>query len=121
MWGEKCRVCGRKSSGYVHNKNSNKCEALLSTLLDINVTTEPEDTFPPIVCNSCYIILKKAKEEGRDIMTTALQTYSWEPHTDFCQLCLEVCGDSSGGRPKRKRKGRPRDDEPAFQQRKSMG
>ena len=47
--------------------------------------------------------------------------FAWEPHNDLCELCLVDGGESSGGRPKRKRKGRPRDDEPTFQRRKVIG
>ena len=47
--------------------------------------------------------------------------FAWEPHNDLCDLCLVVGGESSGGRPKRKRKGRPRDDDPTFQRRKVIG
>ena len=47
--------------------------------------------------------------------------FAWEPHNDLCDLCLVVGGESSGGRPKRKRKGRPRDDEPThFRGEKSL-
>ena len=27
------------------------------------ITTESDDIFPPVVCNSCYITVKKAKED----------------------------------------------------------
>ena len=114
-------MCGRKPIGYVHSKYSEKCDSLLSTLLNISVTTESEDIYPPVVCNSCYITLKKTKEADKNIVTTALSTFAWEPHSDYCQVCLEVGGESSGGRPKRKRTGRPRDDEPTVQRRKIMG
>ena len=114
-------MCGRKPKGYVHSKYSAKCESLLSTLLKISVAIESDDIFPPVVCNSCYITLKKAKEDDADIVTTTICPFVWEPHSDVCQLCLDFGGDSSGGRPKRKRKGRPRDDEPSFQRRKVMG
>ena len=59
----------------VHNKNKNKYDALLSSLLDTNVTTETEDTISTVVCYSLYITLKKAKEEGRD-MRTALNIHT---------------------------------------------
>ena len=39
--------------------------SLLSTLLNISVTTESDDIFPSVVCNSCYITVKKAKEDDR--------------------------------------------------------
>ena len=64
--------------------------------------------------------MKKAKEDDTNILTSTIYQFAWEAHNDFCEICLEVGGDSSGGRPKRKRKGRPRDDEPTFQRRKVM-
>ena len=91
--------------------------SLLSTLLNISVTTESDDIFPSVVCNSCYITVKKAKA---NILTSTIYQFAWEAHNDFCEICLEVGGDSSGGRLKRKRKRRPRDDEPTFQRRKVM-
>lgn len=113
----KCRVCGMKPSGYVHNKHSDACATLLSTLLDIEARSESEVIFPPVVCNSCYITLKKAKEEGTDIALTPLRVRTWEPHTDLCQLCME---SPCVGRPKKKRKGRPCEEDPTFQRRKIM-
>ena len=107
--------------GYVHSKYSQKCASLFFTLLKIRVTTESEDIFPPVVCNSCYLTLKKTKEDETNILTTPLSMFAWEPHNDLCDLCLVVGGESSGGRPKRKRKGRPRDDEPTFQRRNVIG
>ena len=65
-------MCGRKPKSYVHSKYSKKCESLLSTLLNINVTTESDDIFPSVVCNSCYITVKKAKED--DTITNILTT-----------------------------------------------
>lgn len=94
----RCRVCARKPTGYMHKKLSTTCESLLSTLLKVDVRSESEEVFPPVVCNSCYLTLKKAKEEGTDIALTTLITHTWEPHTDLCQLCLE---SPSGGRPKK--------------------
>ena len=92
--------------------------SLLSTLLNISVTTESDDIFPSVVCNSCYITVKKAKEDDTNILTSTIYQFAWEAHYDFCEICLEVGGDSSGGRLKRKR--RPRDDQPTFQRRKVM-
>ena len=85
---KRCRVCGRKPIGYLHSKYSKKCDSLLSTLLNISVTTESEDIYPPVVCNSCYITLKKTKEADKNIVTTALSTFAWEPQSDYCQVCL---------------------------------
>ena len=92
--------------------------SLLSTLLNISVTTESDDIFPSVVCNSCYITVKKAKEDDTNILTSTIYQFAWEAHYDFWEICLEVGGDSSGGRLKKKR--RPRDDEPTFQRRKVM-
>lgn len=114
----RCRVCGNKPRGYVHSKLSKACDSLLSTLLAIDVKSESEVIFPPVVCNSCYITLKKAKEERTDITHTPLTIEIWEPHTDLCQLCLKA--SSSGGQLNRKRKGRPSEDDPSFQRRKIM-
>ena len=98
-------MCGRKPKGYVHSKYSKKCESLLSTLLNISVTTESDDIFPPVVCNSCYITVKKAKEDDTNILTTTIGQFAWEAHNDLCEICLEVGGDSSGGRPRGRGRG----------------
>lgn len=111
----RCRVCARKPAGYIHNKLSTTCESLLSTLLKIDARSESEEIFPPVVCNSCYLTLKKAKKEGTNIALTTINVHMWEPHTDSCQLCL---ASPSGGRPKKKRKGRPSEDDPTFHRRK---
>lgn len=115
MLQNRCRVCARKPTGYMHKKQSNTCASLLFSMLGIEATSESEDIFPPIVCNSCYITLKRAREEGMDIKLTTLSVHTWEPHSDFCQLCLE---SHSGGRPKKRRKGRLSEDDPTFQRRK---
>ena len=70
--------------------------SLLSTLLNISVTTESDDIFPSVVCNSCYITVKKAKEDDTNILTSTIYQFAWEAHNDFCEICLEVGGDSSG-------------------------
>ena len=77
----------------------------MSTLLKISVTTESDDIFPPVVCNSCYITVKKAKEDDTNIVTTTIGQFAWEAHNDFCEICLEVGGDSSGGRPRGRGRG----------------
>ena len=46
--------------------------SLLSTLLNISVTTESDDIFPSVVCNSCYITVKKAKEDDTNILTSTI-------------------------------------------------
>ena len=99
--------------GYVHSKYSQKCASLLFTLLNIRVTTESEDIFPPVVCNSCYLTLKKTKEDETNILTTPLSMFAWELHNDLCELCLVVGGESSGGRPPR---GRERGDQAMMSQ-----
>ena len=115
MLKNRCRVCARKPTGYMHKKESPICQSLLSSLLNINATSEPEDVFPPVVCNSCYIVMKKTKEEGIDFALTSITVHTWEPHSDLCQLCLE---SPSGGRPKKRKKGRPSEDDPTYQRRK---
>ena len=56
----------------MHSKYSKKCESLLSTLLNISVTTESDDIFPSVVCNSCYITVTKAKEDDTNILTSTI-------------------------------------------------
>ena len=105
--------------GDVHSKFSSKYASLLSCLLKITVTTESEVL--GTVCNSCYLTMKKATKKLKNISTTSLSIFAWEPHSDDCELCLVAGGESSGERPKRKRKGRPRGDEPAYQKRRLIG
>ena len=62
--------------------------------------------------------MKKAKEDDTNILTSTIYQFAWEAHNNFCEICLEIGGDSSGGRPKRKRKRKGR--EPTFQRRKGM-
>jgi hypothetical protein len=59
--------------------------------------------------------MRRAQEEGMDLRLTTVKVHTWEPHSDLCQQCLE---SPSGGRPRKKRKGRPKDDDPTFQRRK---
>ena len=51
---------------------SKKCDCLMSTLLNISVTTESDDIFPSVVCNSCYITVKKEKEDDTNILTSTI-------------------------------------------------
>lgn len=107
----KCRVCGKKTKRYKHDKNSGACSGVLSSVLGWDVSSESELIYPPDVCNSCYLTLKeiqKAKERGV-IRSTNLTPYLWLPHSDDCLICLTV---SCGGKPKRRKvaleiQGRP--------------
>ena len=85
----RCRVCGNKPRGYVHNKQSKACGSLLSTLLAIDVMSESEDIFPPVVCNSCYITLKKAKEERTDQHCQCIPSQPVELDTCRHHLCIQ--------------------------------
>ncbi len=50
MLKNRCRVCARRPTGYMHKKESPSCQSLLSSLLNINAATaEPEDIFPQVV------------------------------------------------------------------------
>ena len=104
-----CRVCGKKPKGYIHKKISEACQSLLSSELDIHTaSTEPDNIYPPGVCNSCYLILKQ-KQKG-EIMATNLVEHTWVPHDEECQIC--TAPPSAGGKPKRRKitlevKGRP--------------
>lgn len=109
-----CRVCGRKPTrGYVHKKCSDKCQGVLSSVLGIEVSTEPENIYPPGVCNGCYLILRQ-KQKG-DIRATNLTPHTWLPHSEEeCQICTAL--PSTGGKPKRRKvtlevKGRPNADD----------
>ncbi len=101
----RCRVCGRKGKGYMHNKESEKCKAILLSA-NIAVDSDSTDIHPDSVCNSCYITLgqiRRAKESGnapRDI-----DVHPWSPHTESCLLCSTVSEESVGGRPRKR--GRP--------------
>ena len=108
-----CRVCGsKKPKQYKHDKNSDACQGVLSSVLGLDVSSESEFTFPPCVCNSCYCTLK-AKQRG-GIRSTNLTPHTWLPHDEHCIIC--TAPPSSGGKPKRRKvtlevKGRPsRDD-----------
>ena len=83
-------------------------------MLSLEVSSESDNIYPPVVCNSCYLTLKeiqKAKERG-EVRSTNLKLKSWLPHSEDCEVCLTVSG---GGKPKRRKvalevKGRPSKD-----------
>lgn len=85
-----------------HSKLSDPCKAVLSSVYGISVETETEDIYPPIVCNSCYLGLRRASlnQDSGPI----LKVSSWSAHSE--ESC-PVCTTSSGGRPKKRNRGRP--------------
>lgn len=91
----RCRVCGRKGKGYMHNKNSDKCKAVLLNA-GVAVDSDAPDIHPEVVCNSCYITL--GKREVRDLGFF----FAWSPHTESCHLCSKASDESSGGRPRKR-------------------
>ena len=89
--------------------------SLLSTLLNISVTTESDDIFPSVVCNSCYITVRKMIPTYRHPQYINLHG----KHTMISvKYAWRLVGIPVVGRLKRKR--RPKDDEPTFQHRKVM-
>ena len=107
----KCKVCGNKPKGYKHNKNSDACQGILSSVFGLDVAAESDEIYPPVVCNSCYLTmreLEKAKQKGA-ARATNLVLYSWTPHREESCPCSMV---SRGGKPVKKKrkleiKGRP--------------
>ena len=107
----KCRVCGNKPKGYIYKKESVACQKVLSSVLGLDVTSEPGEIYPSVVCNRCYATLKeldKAMEKGI-MRETNLNSCSWLPHSEDCPVCSMV---SLGGKPKRRKmalevQGRP--------------
>lgn len=100
----KCRVCGRKATTRRHDKAADPCRSVLSTVYGIAVDTESAEIYPPEVCNSCYLVLRRASAQadpGR-----VLKIVSWEPHTDACPTCSM---EGAAGRPKKLKRGRPSD------------
>ena len=65
----------------MHNKNSDECRALLSHA-SIEVSSDSLDIHPARVCNSCYLSLKKAKDDNGG-MSSMMEIPSWLP----CPLC----------------------------------
>ena len=59
----------------MYTVNIVKNVSLLSTLLNISVTTESDDIFPSVVCNSCYITVKKVKEDDTNILTSTINLH----------------------------------------------
>ena len=105
----KCRVCGRRATTRRHNKSADPCRSVLSTVYGIAVDTESPEIYPPEVCNSCYLILRRASvqaDPGR-----VLNVVSWLPHTDSCPTCST---EGTVGRPKKLKRGRPSDSDEQY-------
>ena len=94
--------CGKKAILRTHDKRSEPSKTVLSCVYGISVETETEDIFPPRLCNSCFLCLRRSSLSGDN--APILNVSSWTPHSDACP----VCTSDSGGRPKKKR-GRPSD------------
>lgn len=60
-----CRVCGKKPKRYKHDKNSDACQGVLSSVLELDVSSESEYIYPPVVCNSCYLTLKEIEKANK--------------------------------------------------------
>ncbi len=104
----KCRVCARKVTNKLHDKKSNLCKTALSKVYGVDVETEPEEVFPPSICNSCFLVLRRASMEADK--GPILTVHSWSPHGESCELCAP----SSAGRKKKWNRGRPNDSDPQY-------
>lgn len=104
----RCRACGRKVGQRNHPKTRDPCGRVLSTVYNICVETEDEDIYPPDICNSCYLVLRRASLNG-DI-GRILDIFQWLPHDEEC----DVCTGSAGGRPKKRAVGRPNANKPSI-------
>lgn len=84
-----CRVCGNKPKRYKHDKSSDACQGVLSSVFSLDVTSESDDIYPPVVCNSCYLTMKeieRSKQKG-EVRATNLTLHSWTPHAEeSCQV-----------------------------------
>ena len=93
---------------YKDNKKSDTCRSLLLFAFGVDITDEPEDIYPTLVCNNCYRTMQRissAKSSGVPF-NTSLTLSSWSAHSQACQLCSQEC--ESGGWPrKKKHTGRP--------------
>lgn len=90
-----------------HPKTSDHCRSVLSTVYSIPVDEESDDIYPPDVCNSCYLVLRRSSLKGDT--GRILDLFSWAPHSENCNICTS----SVGGRPKKRAMGRPSADEAA--------
>ena len=104
----KCRVCARKATSKPHNKNSDICKRILSSVYGVDVEGESEEVFPPSICNSCFLVLRRASIENDK--GPILMVHSWLPHGELC----EVCAPSNAGRKKKTTRGRPSDSDPQY-------
>lgn len=88
-----CRVCGKNPKSYMHRKISDKVKPLLLSAFGVDVSNEPAEIYPSLVCNHCYLSLSmqriaKSKETGV-VSKSQLALSSWLPHSDteYCSVC----------------------------------
>ena len=103
-----CRVCGKKPKTYTHKKNSDACNSLLITAFGIDVRSESQEVYPTLVCNNCYLSMKRIKisKESGVALKSQLSLSHWFPHSnESCPVC-----DGGGSNNQKKsvvRTGRP--------------
>ena len=108
LLGNKCRVCARKLLTRQHDKNKDPAKTVLFRVYGLSVEAESAEIFPPSICNSCFLVLRRASIQGDT--GPILKIHSWSPHGESC----EVCTASTGGRLKKKHRGRPSDSDPEY-------
>ena len=102
----KCRVCARSTGTRNHNKLEEPSRSVLAKVYGIVVEKEPDEIFPPALCNSCFLTLRRANLEGDT--GPILNIHSWSAHNS--SEC-SVCTPASAGRPRKRKMGRPSIDE----------
>ena len=106
-----CRVCAKLLAKF---KMSYRCADKAVELEKVFSIVVSSDT-PPLVhplcfCHSCYNVLAQAKKAmaQKRPYNPAIQQFTWSAHSDLdCAVCDHFQNVSSGGRPRKRKVGRP--------------
>ena len=96
-----CRLCGKSiktDSHYRNPKLKGQFSDIFQKYFEVDVNEESCITFPPSLCQKCYIKLYKLdKSQTIPKDKNNMQLYDFQPHSENCIICSP---EARAGRPK---------------------
>lgn len=105
-----CRICAKSIKR--HRVTYKCCEytELIRTVFKVNALEDDASIHPHNFCHYCYLTIQHAIVAPGQKYTHTVSVYTWEPHTSDCNTCNQVQQIKKGGRPQKRKRGRPKQD-----------
>ena len=107
--GKHCRICGKALARFKVRYSCDHRRDELEGTFGVPVSGDSADVHPVSFCHSCYNVLARARKAKGDnrVYTPSVELFSWSPHVANCAVCDHFQKAASGGRPRKKKIGRP--------------